>query len=327
MKKYPLLILLPIITLTACDDGAYHTERADALKSELISVSTSYLSDLNAIEYAIDNLEMFMTMSDSTNAVSEDLEIEISEDDHDDYSLVMKEKNEPNQTKVMQGSTNLKISLLTSAIAPKIDVDFYVENDAAYAHFKDTSVLDLSEILLESYLENVDITFPENGKIYVDLSNFQGLDNVSDAFGVSTILNTIPFFDTPYAYTEEEMITLSFSLSKRHIAILQAEASLEAQGQTYKDINQTAFNEMVQDNLTNLQSMNLNYFYLDFHFDEQTIYSFDVDFNATQPIENQTSQEKMTTNITFETILLDKNEGVTINAPTDLNEYTSVEIA
>ncbi len=326
MKKFALLILLPIITLTSCTEGGYSTKRANVLMSELIGVSSSYLKDLTAIEYALDNLEMFVTASDSSNAISEDLEIEINEDDHSDYSLVMKEKNTSNQGKIIQGSTNLKISLLTSAIAPKIDVDFYVENEAAYAHFKDTSVLELSEILLETYLENVDITFPENGKIYVDLSSFQGLENVSDAFGVSTILNTISFFDTPYAYLEEDVITLSFSLSKRHIAILQAEASLEAQGQTYLDVSQTEFDALVQDNLENLKDMNLNYFYLDFTFDDETIYSFDVDFNATQSINNQTSQETVDTNLTFTTILLNKNEGVIINTPTDLDEYSSVQI-
>lgn len=324
MKKYELLLLIPIIALTACQNDAYSEKKANELKANLISLSSSYLEDLFAIEYALDNFEMFMTMSDSTNSVSEDLEIEINEDNHNDYSLIMKEVNETEQNKIIQGSTNLKISLLTSSIAPKIDVDFYVENNAAYVYFKDQSVLQLSEILLESYLENVDITFPENSKIYLDLSNFEMQNNIINAFGISTILNTISFFDTPYSYEEDEITTLSFSLSKRHIAALQAEAMLEANGQTHNDVSQTEFNELIQDNLNSLANMTLNYFYLDFKFDDLTVLGFDVDFNASQKIENQTNQETLTTGLSFETILLDKNEGVNISTPTDLDEYTSV---
>ena len=325
MKKKLIFLLLAAMTMTSCAEPAYLEEKAEQLQSELSSLAQDYLSDLSRLEYAIDNLNLASLTYDQDDLSKDAIEIEIKDDDENRYALHHKEFYDDKTVTMTQGEMYVRANLLTSFLSPLINLTYYSdEQNQMYVHFIDTSILEIASLLLETYL-GASVTYPENGKVHIDLSRLTN-DNNLPSFGVRTIFNIIDLMPTPYSYEIAEKTILQFSLSKRFLAIMSAEIELEAEGKTYKDESQTAFNNRVDTIYENLKDTNLNYFYLDFYYDKNGIEKFYVSIDLSQNITNDNGNYETDMSVDFDTIILNKNEDVTIDIPADLNDYGEISV-
>lgn len=325
MKNKLIFLLLAAVTMTSCAEPAYLEEKAEQLQNELSSVAQNYLSDLARLEYAIDNLNLSSLTFDQNDLTKDAIEIEIKDEDENRYTVHHKEVYDDKTISMSQGEIYARLSLLTSFLSPFINLTYYSdEQNQMYVHFIDTSVLELTSLLLETYL-NATMTYPENGKVHINLSNIMN-DNNLPSFGVRTIFNIIDLMPTPYSYEVKDKTILQFSLSKRFLAIMSAEIELEAEGKTYKDESQTAFNNRVDTIYENLKDTNLNYFYLDFYYDKNGIEKFYVSIDLSQNITNDNGNYETDMSVDFDTIILNKNEDVTIDIPADLNDYGEISV-